>query len=63
MCDAVRLVDRDALRPAALRELPAEPALVHPGVTHHADDLTVAGERARERRLQGRRLLVAADEA
>jgi hypothetical protein len=60
---AVRLVDGEPARPTALHELPAEPALPDPGLAHHAHHLPVAGDRARERGLERRRLVLASHEA
>jgi hypothetical protein len=40
--DAASLEDPEPLRPAALEEFEAQPALAHAGVGHDAHDLTVA---------------------
>ena len=62
MRDALRDPDRDSARPAALRELEAEPALAGPGLGDDAEHLAPARRGARERRLEQRHLGLAADE-
>jgi hypothetical protein len=61
--DAVRLVNGNVARPAALHELVAQPALADAGVGDDADDPTVAGDCWRELRLECLHLIDAADEA
>src|SRR5262249_54392835 len=61
--DALRLVDRDAARAAPLDELVAEPALPDARVGDDRDRAPVPPDCLSQRRLQGGRLRVAADEA
>ncbi len=60
--DAVRLVDGDLPRAAALGELVAEAALARSRLGDHADDLRVPRDRPLERRLESGHLALAADE-
>src|SRR5262249_21158723 len=61
--DPVRCVDRDSPRAAALGELEAEAALAEAREGDAADDLTVAFDRPRERRLECGHLIGTANEA
>src|SRR5439155_15937541 len=59
----LRLVHGDAACPAALREVVAEPTLADARLGDHANHPPITGERALERRLKRRHLVVAPDEA